>query len=186
MESAQVIIGQTAEASQYDGLRKDVMHAGYYPIEDVDNDDVFKVENEIVGDLCAVVFSGLQQATCYWDVQVPPFIDTGEDWELRVAFDMKTSEAAKAARFQLQYASIADGGDTTPALTTLEETVSTPNTTEILKTVFLSTIKIPNSVLSAGKQAVFKFSRLGDDPSDTHGGELRMFSVVLIQNQTPI
>jgi len=186
MDSSQVAIGQTAEASQYNDHRQDTMHAGYYPIEDVDNDDVFKVVNKIVGDLCAVVFESFKTSTCYWDVQIPPFIDTGEDWEIRVAFDMESAEVGKNVRFQLEYASIANGGTTVPALTTLGETVAAPDTAETLKTVFLSTIKIPNSVLAAGKQTVFKFSRMGSDAADTHGGDMRLFSAVLIQNQTPI
>lgn len=183
MDSAKVTVGQTAEAAQYNNLRKDSLHAGYYPIEEVDSDDTDTISSEVVGDLAAAGFATAVVSTCYADIQIPPMIDTGVDWSVKIAFDMSTSSASKAVRLQLSYSAIADGGDTTPTSTVLEETVATPDTLETLKVVTLSTIKIPNSVLASGKAVTLKISRLGDDVLDTHPGKMRLFEMQLIQTQ---
>lgn len=184
MDSAKVNVGDVATATQYNLLRKDTMHSGYYNIESVDSDDADAIFSSTVGDAGVAGFYVDMTSVCYFDVQIPPQIDTGVDWSIKIAFDMSTTDAGKAVRLQLDYCAIADAGDTTPSAVTLNETVSTPNTLETLKVVTLSTIKIPNSALASGKSVTFKFSRLGADALDTHSGDMRLFSIQLIQTQT--
>jgi len=184
MQSAKVSIGDTATASQYNNSRADALQAGYYPIEEVDGDDTDVITEVIIGDLKAAGFAGSGDSSCYFDVQIPEQIDTGEDWEIKIGFDMSTAEASKAVRLSLDYAAIADAGDTTPTATTVAETVTTPDTAETLKVVTLSTIKIPQADLAGGKTVTFKLTRLADNAADTHGGVFRLNELHLFQNQS--
>jgi len=184
MDSSKVLIGDTAESFQYNDLRKDVLHAGYYNVENMDMDDSLSIEGDIVGDYAVVKYKPDAVSKGYFDVQIPPHIDLGLDWLVRIGFDMDTAEAAKNVRLQLQYTSVLNTGDTDPAKTTLLETVSTPNTGDTLKVITLSTIKIPNTALASGNEVSFMLSRLGSDGADTHGGFFRLFGLQLFQTQT--
>ncbi len=182
MDSIKSVVGDPTKASEPNDLRGDILSAGYYPINGLSNDDTLPVDAVIVGDAEAVTFNSIGTSHSYFDVQIPKFIDTGEDWEIKIGFDMDTSQVGNV-RLQLEYASIADAGDTTPTLTTLIETIAAPATLETLKVLTLATIKIPNADLASGNEVTFKFSRLGGDAADTHGGFFRLFSLQLVQTQ---
>jgi len=181
-DSSKLTAGLTAEVAQYNGLRKDTLHAGYYNVDSVDSDDILPILVSYVGDAGVAVFAPEATSICYFDVQIPPQIDTGLAWSIKITFDMSTSVAGNL-RLQLDYCAIADAGDTTPTAVTLNETVAAPATLETLKVVTLSTLQIPNSALAAGKSVTFKLSRLGADALDTHTGDMRLFSIQLIQTQ---
>lgn len=183
MDSAKVSIGTVAQAEQYNDARADIMSAGYYPIDQMDSDDFYQITEAIVNGKKAAKFNPTLTGIGYFDVQIPPQIDTGVDWIIRIAFDMTTTDASKNVRLQLDYHAISDAGDTTPADITLNETVACPDTSETLKVMNLATLKIPNSALASGKQMMFKFSRLGADGADTHGGSMRIYAMQLIQIQ---
>jgi hypothetical protein len=184
MQSAKVAVSDTATASQYNNLREDAMQAGYYPIDVVKPDATNGTTSEEVDDARAVGFAGSGSSICYFTIQIPELIDTSEDWEFRLGFDMATAESSKAVRFSLDYAVVDDSGDTTPSMTTLAETVNTDNTAETLQVETLATIKIPSASLTAGSTLICKFSRLADHAGDTHTGKLRMFDMQLFQNQS--
>lgn len=181
MQSSQVSVGDTATATQYNNARADVVTAGYYPINQIDSDTINEITEALIGDLKAASFPNSGTSTGYFDVQIPEVIDTGEDWNVRLSFDMTTSDASESVVLELQYASIADGGDTTPSLTTLTETVSCPDTLETLSVVTLSTILIPQAALAGGRVVSFRLSRLGNDASDTHNGSFRLIEMQLFQ-----
>ena len=184
MQSAKVSPGDVAQASQYNNLREDAMQAGHYSINVVSADSTNPTTREDVGDGKAIGFAGSGTSTFLKTIQIPPQIDTTEDWEFKIGFDMDSAEASKAVRFSLDYAVVDDAGDTTQSMTTLAETISTEDTAETLQVETLSTILIPSASLVGGSTLVCKFSRLADDGADTHGGKLRMFDMILFQNQT--
>lgn len=183
--SAKVNPGDTATAAQYNNLRKDALHAGYYYVDAVGLDDTLPVSEEIVGDAATAVFDSGITSKAYFECQIPPGIDTTLDWLFRIGFDMRNADAGKQVYFQTDYNVIIDTGDTTPAsfTATKNEIVSTPDTGETKKIVTLSTIKIDAADLVAGATLVVRFSRLGADANDTNTHDLRMFTMELIQNQ---
>lgn len=186
MQSSKVSPGDTATASQYNAVREDAMQAAYNLIEVLSNDDVLTISETIVGDAAAVVFAGAKTSIGYFEVQIPQVIDTTEDWIFRLGFDMSSAEVSKAVRMQLDYAVVDDAGDTTPAAytATKNETVSTPDTAETQEVHDFVTIKIDAVDLTPGSLLTCKFSRLGTDGLDTHGGDLRMLTFELFQNQS--
>lgn len=184
MDSIKVLVGNPTLASEYNKLRKDALFAQYYPIDTVDNDDTFIVENEIVGDYNVVNFAGSAKSTCYFDLMMNDAIATDEDLLIHIAFDMNSTEAAKQVEFELKYTVVDDGGDTTTTSTTLTEIVSTPNTLDTLESLTLSTIKIPAASIAAGSIISLQFSRLGSGVNDTHTGDLRLFELILYQLQS--
>lgn len=186
MQSSQVSPGDTATAAQYNNVREDALQAGYYLVETLSNDDTSAISEVIVGDSAGVLFDNSKTSIGYWEVQIPEMIDTGEDWLLRVGFDMDTDDAGKQVYLQLDYAVVDNSGDTTPAsyTATKNEIISTPDTKETQKVSTLSTIKIDSSDLVAGSLLTCKISRLGANGNDTHGGGMRILTLEMFQNQT--
>lgn len=184
MQSSKVSPGDTATATQYNNLRADAMQAGFYAINVIVSDATYPITEENVGDITGAGFAGSGTSSCFFDILIPPQIDTGEDWDIIIDFDMDSAESSKAIRLSLDYAVIDDTEDTTPTPTTIAETVSTPDAAEILKSVKLSTIKIPSSSLISGSLISCKLSRLADHAGDTHGGKLRILQMQLTQSQT--
>lgn len=186
MQSSTVSPGDTATAAQYNNVREDALQAGYYLVEALSNDDNAIIAETIVGDSAGVLFDNSKTSIGYWEVQIPQMIDTGEDWLLRMGYDMDTADAGKQVYWQLDYAVVDDAGDTTPAAytATKNEIVSTPNTKETQDVITFSTIKIDAADLVAGALLTCKLSRLGADANDTHGGGLRVLTLEMLQNQT--
>ena len=182
--SGKVTVGNATKASEYNNLRKDMLHAGYYPIDEVTGDATEPVTEETVGDTTAAGFAGSGTTACFWDMLIPQNIDTSLDWELVIAFDMATAESSKAVRLSLDYAVIDDDGDTTPSVSTLAETVTTPDAAETLESITLATIKIPAADLVSGSVVTCKLSRLADNAADTHTGIMRLIQAQFIQTQT--
>jgi len=186
MQSSQVIVGQTATASQHNNLREDILASSYYAIEEMGSDDTLTITEQIVGDAATAMFIDGRTSHGYFELRIPDVIDISEDWQIRIAYDMTNADPSETIRLQLSYSVIDDGGDTTPAAytDTLQETVSTPDTAETLSTVTLSTILIPSTDLIPGALLTCRFSRLGSDAADTHTGDMRLFSLHLIQIQS--
>ena len=87
-------------------------------------------------------------------------------------------------RWQLEYWTISDGGDTTPAssptATTLE-TVAAPAAIETNKSITTTTLIIANADISATDTVICKLTRLGDDALDTNTGKIYLSDLIACQ-----
>lgn len=176
MYSANVGVGDTATASQYNNARKDIINRIFEQIQEVDNDTALPVGSVIVGNAEAVTFVDGRTSSCYFDFAIPTEIDTTKDIVFLLDIDMSTTFTGNA-RLSADISVVADAGDTTPTATTFNETVACPTALEVLKVLTLSTIKIAAGGFAAGSHVQMKFSRLGADALDTHTGTLRVFNI---------
>jgi hypothetical protein len=88
-------------------------------------------------------------------------------------------------RLKLEYWTITDGGDTTPASSptdTVNETIAAPSAVETYKKVTTTTLKIAAADLAAiGDAIILKFTREGADAADTATGEMYLAGIVAYQ-----
>lgn len=151
-------------------------------VDTVDPDDTNPVGSAIVGDAATVTMAPGVTQIFYFDLQIPDNVDVSKDLLFRLGFDMNSSDAGKAVRWELNYNVIDDAGDTTPAApVTVAETIITPDTLDTLEVGDLATIKIPSASVISGSTLVCKVSRLGGHVNDTHTGTMRLFNLNLYQ-----
>ena len=113
---------------------------------------------------------------------LPPGYDVTKDLKFRVV--LENEEAGGAYRFGMDYWVLAHNGNTAPVSPTgtlaVGASAVAPN---LQRSVVISGLTIPASSLNAiGDEIIFKFSRFGDDPSDTNMGKLYISEIMFFQD----
>lgn len=145
-------------------------------VDEVDNDETNPVLNrQLYTSTTNLPALGLVNATTssFWfDFILPAGWSASTD----IIFDLTYSASVGSNNFvmQLEYWVVEDGGDTTPASATdtVTETIAAPASTEVIKKVTTTTLKIAAADLAAGAHIVCRMSRLGSDGSDSNTGEM--------------
>lgn len=154
-------------------------------IDEVDNDTTNPVLNRHLytstSNMPALGLVNAATSSFWFDFILPEGWSASTD----ILFDMtySVSVGSNNIRWQLDYWVVNDAGDTTPASATdtKNETTAAPASTEVLKKITTTTLKIDGTDLAAGSHIICKMSRLGSDGADTNTGEVYLHGLQAYQ-----
>ena len=119
----------------------------------------------------------------YFSFSVPPDCDTANDMKAIISYCMAGANTSKAVVLNLDSNSLGDGVDTTPTTqSTTTETITVPDTAEIMDIHTATVLKIPSTNLSSGDVVSCKFYRDANSASDTATGDFQLLDFKLEYN----
>lgn len=150
---------------------------GFIEINSMQGDTTSPPTSGLVGLNPCLNFNDATDQIAYFNFMIPEDCATGFDIVCEIAYCMASANTTDDVVLGLDANSVADAGDATPATeSATTQTITVPDTAEIMDIVTTSTLKIPTAMLAANNVISCKFYRDANAGGDTAAGNFQLLN----------